>query len=74
MYVQYKVSLSENQVDTLKEAIRLKKGATLCFPKVASGVIISCYSPQINLSGADALLLEMVSISTSMINVIKYIN
>ena len=23
---------SENQVDTLKDAIRLKKGATLCFP------------------------------------------
>ena len=33
MYVQYKVNLSENQVDTLKDAIRLKKGATLCFPK-----------------------------------------
>ena len=34
MCVQYKVSISENQVDTLKDAIRLKKGATLCFPKV----------------------------------------
>ena len=33
MYVQYKVSVSENQVDTLKYAIRLKKGVTLCFPK-----------------------------------------
>ena len=33
MYVQYKVNLSENQVDTLKDAIRLKKGVTLCFPK-----------------------------------------
>ena len=33
MYVQYKVNVSENQVDTLKDAIRLKKGATLCFPK-----------------------------------------
>ena len=33
MYVQYKVNVSENQVDTLKNAIRLKKGVTLCFPK-----------------------------------------
>ena len=33
MYVQYKVNASENRVDTLKDAIRLKKGATLCFPK-----------------------------------------
>ena len=28
-----KVNVSENQVDTLKDAIRLKKGVTLCFPK-----------------------------------------
>ena len=33
MYVQYNVDVSENQVDTLKDAIRLKKGVTLCFPK-----------------------------------------
>ena len=33
MHVQYKVNVPENQVDTLKDAIRLKKGATLCFPK-----------------------------------------
>ena len=33
MYVQHKVNVSENQVDTLKDAIRLKKGETLCFPK-----------------------------------------
>ena len=33
MYVHYKVNLSKNQVDTLKDAIRLKKGVTLCFPK-----------------------------------------
>ena len=33
MYVQYKVNVSKNQVDTLKDAIRLKKGVTLCFPK-----------------------------------------
>ena len=32
MYVQYKVNVSENQVNTLKDAIRIKKGATLCFP------------------------------------------
>ena len=33
MYVQYKVNVSENQVDAMKDAIRLKKGVTLCFPK-----------------------------------------
>ena len=33
MYVHYKVNISENQVDTLKDAIRLKKGVTLCFPE-----------------------------------------
>ena len=33
MYVQYKLNISGNQVDTLKDAIRLKKGVTLCFPK-----------------------------------------
>ena len=33
VYVQYKVNVSENQVDTLKDAIRLKKCVTLCFPK-----------------------------------------
>ena len=33
MYVQYKVNVSETQVGTLRDAIRLEKGATLCFPK-----------------------------------------
>ena len=33
MYVQYKVNVSENQLDTVKDDIRLKKGVTLCFPK-----------------------------------------
>ena len=33
MYVQYKVNVSDNQVDTLKDATRLKNGVTLCFPK-----------------------------------------
>ena len=33
MYIQYKVNVSENQEDTLKDDIRLKKCATLCFPK-----------------------------------------
>ena len=33
MYIQYKVNASENHVDTLKDAIRLKKDVTLCFPK-----------------------------------------
>ena len=33
MYVQHEVNVSENQVNTLKDAIRLKKGTTLCFTK-----------------------------------------
>ena len=33
MYVQYKVNVPENQVDTLKDALRLKKDVTLCFQK-----------------------------------------
>ena len=33
MYIQYKVNVSEDQVDTLKDANRLKKGVTLGFPK-----------------------------------------
>ena len=33
MYIQYKVKVSENQVDTLKDAIRPKEAATLRFPK-----------------------------------------
>ena len=36
-YVEYKVSVPDNQVDTLKDAIRLKEGVTLCFPK--AGII-----------------------------------
>ena len=33
LYVQYKVNVPENQVNTLKYTILLKKGATLYFPK-----------------------------------------
>ena len=33
MYIQYKVNVSENQMDKLKETIRLKKRVNLCFPK-----------------------------------------
>ena len=33
LYVFISVNVSENQVDTLKDAIRLKKVVTLCFPK-----------------------------------------
>ena len=33
MYIQYKVNVSENQLDSLKDAIRLKKAVALCFPK-----------------------------------------
>ena len=38
----YKVNVSENQVDTLKDAIRLS-----VFRKVASGVIMSCCKAQV---------------------------
>ena len=31
MYIQYKVNAFGNQVDSLKDAIRLMKGVTLCF-------------------------------------------
>ena len=37
MYVQYKVNVSENQVNTLKDALRLKKLSV--FQKVVSDVI-----------------------------------
>ena len=33
MYVQYKGNVSENQLDTLNHAIRLKKAVNLYFPK-----------------------------------------
>ena len=33
MYIQYIVKVSENEVEILKGAIRMKKGVTLCFPK-----------------------------------------
>ena len=36
MYVEYKVNVSENQVNTLKDAIRLKKGVILRFPKAGN--------------------------------------
>ena len=40
MYVQYKVNVSENQLDTLKDDIRLKKGVALCFPKGGDHVLL----------------------------------
>ena len=49
MYVQYKVNVFENQVDTLKDAIRLKKGVTLCFPKGGiRGDHVLLLTPQVN--------------------------
>ena len=50
MYVQYKVNVSENQVDTLKDAIRLKKGVTLCSPKggIRGDHVLLLTSAQIN--------------------------
>ena len=33
MFIPYKVNVSESQIDTLKDAIRLKKGVVLNFPK-----------------------------------------
>ena len=51
MYVQYKADVSGNQVDTLKDAIRLKKGATFCFPKggIRGDHVLLLISAQINL-------------------------
>ena len=50
MYVQYKVNVPENQMDTLKDTIRLKEGVTPCFPK--SGIrgdhVLLLTPPQIN--------------------------
>ena len=46
MYVQYKVNVSENQVDTLKDAIDLRKAQLSVFQKVVSEVIVSCYLHQ----------------------------
>ena len=49
MYVQYKVNVSENQVDTLKDAVRLKKVVTLCFPKGGiRGDHVLLLTPQFN--------------------------
>ena len=50
MCVQYKVNVSENQVDTLKDAIRLKKGVTHCFPKggIRGGHVLLLTPAQIN--------------------------
>ena len=50
MYVQYKVNVSENQVNTLKNSIRLKKDATLRFPKggIRGDHVLLLTSVQIN--------------------------
>ena len=50
MYVQYKVNVSENQVDTLNDDIRLKKGVTLYFPKggIRGDHVLLLTSAQIN--------------------------
>ena len=50
MYVQYKVNVSENKVDTLKDAIRVKKGVTLCFPKdvIRGDHVLLLTPPKIN--------------------------
>ena len=42
MYVQYKVNVSENQIGTLKDAIRLKKRCNSLFSKRHQGFIMSC--------------------------------
>ena len=49
-YVQCKVNVSENQVDTLKDVIRLKKGVTQCFPKggIRGDHALLLTPPQIN--------------------------
>ena len=53
MYIHYKVNVSENQVDTLKDAIRLKKVVTLYFPKggIRGDHVLLLTPSQINLLG-----------------------
>ena len=46
MYVQYEVNISENQVNTLKDTIRLKKTVILCFQK--GGDVLLLTPAQIN--------------------------
>ena len=50
MYVQCIVNVPENEVDTLKDAIRLKKGASLSFPKggIRGDHVMLLTSAQIN--------------------------
>ena len=72
MYVQYKANVSENQVDTLKDAIRLKKGATLCFPKGGITVITSCYSPQCRFAFSPLIGLFCSRTLNSKINALHY--
>ena len=50
MYVHYTVNVSENQGDALKDAIRLKKCVTLCFPKgvIRGDHFLPLTPPQIN--------------------------
>ena len=50
IYIQYKVNVSENQVVTLKDAIRLKKDVNLCFPKegIKCGHLLLLIPAQIN--------------------------
>ena len=52
-YIQYKVNVSENKVDTLKDAIRLGKGVTLCFPKggISGDHVLVITQAQINRLG-----------------------
>ena len=45
MYVQYKLNVSENQVDTLKDAIRLKKGELSVFQKVVMSCCLHQHKP-----------------------------
>ena len=57
MYVQYKGNVSENQVDTMKDAIRLRKAVTLCFPKGSiRGDQVGWRHAQIRMSGKECKL------------------
>ena len=54
MYVQYKVNVSESQVETLKDTIRLNKAVNLCFLKGGHILLLT----QIQITRLDKVQVE----------------
>ena len=76
MYIQYIVNVSESQVDTLKDAIRLKKGVTFCFPKggIRGDHVLLLTSAQINRLGKAQVEGRRVQIRLSARQVAKNVS